>query len=242
LLVLGAALLGKSYQMPAHIDEAKARLLTENYERDYFDVSPEARKAQEAEIVSLRTGKWRLRSIGIVVILFSLALILVIVLFRLWGVRNLGSATTPRSRSQLVALATLACLTLIPATFLELQDEYIQDDLMPHSDFGQGIFVVLGIPIIVTFSVFATVIFALLIVPNANLPANLWCVDSSRPCRNAAFAAVSGILVALLALLISWSLMNFVWALPSEMLGVYVVLNSGWMAESRIASVTRNPE
>jgi hypothetical protein len=212
--------------MPAHVDERTAERLTESYESRYFDASPEERVKREEEIAGLRTGKWKLRNMGVCICLVSLTLAVAIARFRLWDIRNLKTATTPKSALRLIGLASIAWLALIPASLIQLNDEYAQDDLRPHNDVGHGSFLVLGVPAIVITWALAAMICSFVIHRHGNLPANLWCGDRSRPYLNVGITIFFGVLTALLVVAIEWSVGSFVWAVPSAMVGVYLALSS----------------
>src|SRR5258708_7288356 len=172
-LGVGIALLGQAHTMSAHVDERKAQELTDSYEEGRYRMSPQEREQRESQIAGLRTAKWRLYNFGVCICLAGAALAVAIVRFRLWDIHNLRTATTPRIRLRLIALASAAWLALIPAFFLDLQDAYDQDDLMPHDDIGHGMFLVLGVPIIIAIWLFATLICRFVVLRKVNLPARL---------------------------------------------------------------------
>ncbi len=184
-LAVGVALLSKAHTMSAHIDERKAQQLTQSYEEGYFDMSPQERKQRESEIVNLRTAKWKLYDTGVCICLVAATFAVAIVRFRLWDTSNLRIATTPQTRWRLIALASAAWLALIPAAFLEIRDEFVQDDLMPYNSYGvggtSGLFLVTGVPLIVVIWMLGTLICRFLVLRNVNLPATLWQARSAFP-------------------------------------------------------------
>jgi hypothetical protein len=229
-LVVGVALLGKAYTMPAHVDERKAQQLTDSYAQRHFDMSPQERVQREGEIVNLRTAKWPLYNIGVSICLAAATFAVAIVRFRLWDMRNLKIATTPRTRLRLIGLASIAWLALIPAAFVEINDEFFQDDLFPHNGYGvggtSGLFLVTGVPLIVVIWTLATLICRFLVLRNVNLPATLWQAGYSRSSRNVALTVFYGAMIGLLAASVAWSAVYYIWAIPSGLIGIYVMLSS----------------
>jgi hypothetical protein len=228
LLALGAGivLLGKAHTMAAHTDERKAQELTDRYEEGRIRMSPQERERREREIAALRTAKWRLYNLGIGICLAGATLAVGIVRFQLWDMYNLRAATTPRTRARLIALASVAWLALIPAFFLDLQDAYDQDDLMPHDDVGHGMFLLLGVPIIVLIWLAATILCRFVVLRKVNLPARLWYVDYSMTYRSVGLTVFYGAMICLLAASVMLSALYFKWGIPSGLVGTYVMLSS----------------
>jgi hypothetical protein len=224
---VGIALLWTASTMPAHVDETRAQELTDIYDWGHFNISPQEREERENEIVSLRTAKWPLYNIGLCICLVAATLAVPIVRFRLWDMRNLKIATTPQTRWRLITLASAAWLALIPATFMELHDEYAQDDLMPHSGApAVGIFWATGVPAIVVIWAFATLVCRFVVLRNANLPAALWCADYRRSYRRVSLNGFYGTMIGLLVVFVAGSAVYYIWAVPSGMVGIYVMLSS----------------
>src|ERR1700738_1395815 len=210
-LALGMALLGKAQTMPAHVDEHKAQELTEIYDWGHFTMSPQEREQRESEIAGLRTAKWLLYNTGVCFSLAGATLAVAIVRFRLWDMRNLKTATTPRTRMRLLVLASAAWLALIPAFFIDLHDEYGQDDLMPHSGVAPGIFWVSVVPTIIVIWILATLICRFVILRKAKLPARLWGVDHKRTYRSVGLTSLYGVMIGLLAVFTVLSAVYFKW-------------------------------
>jgi hypothetical protein len=113
--IAGIACLIVAHGMPAHVDERRAGQLTGLYEHDYSSKTDEQRKPIEQEMASLRTSKWKLYHAGLVLSLVSTVLLYAWYRFKLWDLRNLKHAETPCTRLSLLALASGAWLTLVPA-------------------------------------------------------------------------------------------------------------------------------
>jgi hypothetical protein len=225
-LGVGIALLGKAYTMAAHVDEREAQALTDSYEEGRIRMPLREREQRESQIAALRTAKWRLYNFGVCICLVGATLAVAIIRFRLWDVYNLRTATTPLTRLRLIALASAAWLSLIPAFFLDLQDAYDQDDLMPHDDVGHGMFLVLGVPIIVVIWLFATLLCRFVVLRRVNLPARLWYGNYDRTHRRVGLTIFYGAMICLLAALVVLSSLYFKWGIPSGLVGIYVMLSS----------------
>lgn len=229
-LGVGVALLGKAHTMSAHVDERKAQQLTDSYEQGHFDMPPQEREQRENEIVDLRTAKWRLYDIGVCLCLAAATFAFAIVRFRLWDIRNLKTATTPHTRWRLIALASAAWLALIPSFVLQLRDEYAQDDLRPHNGYGAdgdtGLFLVTGVPLIIAIWMVATPICRFLVFRNVSLPATLWRADYSGTDSSLGLKLFYGAIIGLLAAFVVWSTAYDKWAIPSGLVGIYVMLSS----------------
>jgi hypothetical protein len=204
---VGIALLGKAYTMSAHVDEPRAQELTERYDWGHFQMSPQEREQRESEIVGLRAPKWPLYNIGVCICLAAVIFAVAIVRFRLWDMHNLRAATTPRTRWRLIALGSAAWLALIPAIFIEIHDEYAQDDLTPQNGpgTGGGMFLLVGIPTIIVVWLLATLICRFVVLRNVNLPAGLWYVDHSKTYRNVGLKVFYGAMIGLLVAFVAWS-------------------------------------
>ncbi len=227
---VGVTLLCMAYTMSAHVDERRAQQLTESYEEGRFHMSPQEREQSEREIVSLRTAKWPLYNIGVCICLATATFAVAIARFRLWDMRNWKVITTPRTRWRLIALASAAWLALIPATFLEINDEFLQDDLMPHNGYGvggtSGLFLATGVPLIVVIWMLATLICRFVVLRSVNLPTTLWQASYPGQSRNVALAIFYGATMGLLAASVAWSAVYYIWGMPSGLIGIYVTLSS----------------
>lgn len=227
---VGAALLSKASKMDAHFDEQKAQALTERYEADHFGMSPTEREQRASEIVNLRTKKWLLYNVGVCICLIAVTLAIPIVRFRLWDIGNLKTVTTPPTRWRLIALAGAAWLALIPEFLLDLQDAYAQDDLLPLEGYGpggdSGLFLLTQAPIIILIWIVAVFACRFLVLRRVSLPVMLWHADYDRSYRSLGVAYFYGGVILLLVFLVGWSAVYFKWALPSELIGIYVLLSS----------------
>jgi hypothetical protein len=230
----GIILLVVAHEMPAHSDEARATELTIQYEHRYTNGTPEEKKSIEQQIVSLRTSKWRFFDTGLAMCLIGLILLVAIIRFKLWDVRMFRFATTPRTRLGLLVLASGAWLTLLPASFLELENEYSRDDLTPTIDTGHGGFLFFAAPFFVVTWIIIVLLGRFIVLRKATLPTNLWCWDSDRRHRSITFTLLCSFLGGVLTLLIAWSVRAFPWALPSLIVGLYVI------ASTRAALLGRN--
>jgi hypothetical protein len=202
---VGIALLGKAYSMSAHVDEPRAQELTERYDWGHFQMSPQEREQREREIAGLRTPKWSLYNIGVCICLAAVIFAVAIVRLRLWNMLNLRAATTPRTRWRLIALGS--ALALIPAIFIEIHDEYAQDDLTPQNGPGTGgaMFLLVGIPTIIVVWLLATLICRFVVLRNVNLPAALWYVDHTKTYRNVGLKVFYGAMIGLIVSFFEWS-------------------------------------
>jgi hypothetical protein len=222
---VGIGLIVKARGMASHTDERRAAELTRLYEQNYVR-APDQLEPVKREIVALRTSKWRLYNAGVAICLVTPLLLLAILRFRLWDVRNLRSVKTPRTRLGLLGLASCAWLALLPALLLQSDDEYAQDDLTPTIDTGHGSILVVGSELILVALIVLLAFGRFLVLRNVLLPANLWCWDGARPYRSAILSAIYGLLGCVFIIVIVWSANNFSWALPSLMIGLYVILSS----------------
>jgi len=231
----GIALLAVAYGMPAHSDEPRATRLTIQYEQNYLSATPEQKASIQREISSLRTSKWERFNAGLVLSLTALVGLIAIIRFKLWDVRMLRSATTPRTRSRLLGLASVAWLSLLPALLFELDDEYTQDDLTPTIDTGHGAFLVDG-PIFFITIWMVILLVGRFVLRNACLPANLWIWNRDRQYFSVAWTILYGVLGGIIAALIlfTWSTRAVGWGLPSLTIGLYVI------ASTRAALLSRN--
>jgi hypothetical protein len=66
------------------------------------------------------------------------------------------------------------------------------------------------------------------------MPANLWCWNNSQPNRSLILTAVYALLIIVTLFLIVWSIVNLPWALPSLLIGIYVLLSSRAAVVSRV--------
>src|ERR1700738_807175 len=98
-----------------------------------------------------------------------------------------------------------------PSIFLDLHDEYGQDDLMPHSDVAPGIFWVSVVPTITVIWILATLICRFVILRKAKLPARLWGVDHKRTYRSVGLTSLYGVMIGLLAVFTVLSAVYFKW-------------------------------
>lgn len=232
--IVGIALLVAAYRLPAHSDEARATELTIQYEKHFLHSTPEVRASIERQIIPLRTSKWSFYNIGLLLCLTTPLLLAAIIRFKLWDIRMLRSATTPQTKLRLLLLASVAWLSLLPATLLELGDEFSQDDLTPTIDTGNGAFVFILPPFFLTSWIIFMLAGHFVVLGKARLPANLWSWDSDRPFRSQIWTALYGFLggIIVILILLSWWRRNG-WHLPGLFIGLYVI------ASTRAALVNR---
>jgi hypothetical protein len=234
----GIVLLVTAHGMLAHRDEARATELTMHYEHIYTSGTLDEKDYIKQEIVSLRTPKWKLYNAGLVMCLTGPVLLVAIIRLKLWDFRRLRSATTPRTRLHLLALASGAWLMLLPASFLELEDEYSRDDLTPTIDTGHGGFLFFSAPFFVITLIIIVLLGRFIVLRKATLPASLWCWDSDRPHRSITWTLLYGLLGSVLTLLITWSARALPWALPSLIVGLYVIASTRAALLGRSRNVT----
>ncbi len=221
---VGVALLVIAHSLPAHTDEQHAADLTLTYEQNIGNMTMEQRESIRQEMVSLRTSKWKLYNLGLGVCLVAPCLIAAMLYFRLWDLCNLRTLITPQTRLGLFGLASAAWWALLPALQLAEFDEYAQDDLTPHIDAGHGILFFFA-PFF--FLAWIVLVFGgLFIFRKATLPANLYCWDEVRLCRSIVLTAFFGLASSVFAVLIIWSAYNFLWGLPSLIVGFYLTLST----------------
>jgi hypothetical protein len=221
----GSALLATADQMPSHTDERLADELAQSYEQNYVG-NLERLEPIKQRIIALRTSKWQLHDAGLDIWLLSGMLLLGVVRFGMWDLRNLRTASTPRTRLRLLGLTSIALLALLPALQLQSDQEYIRDDLAPAIDTGRGGILFFGVQLFLLLWIPMMVVGRFLVLRHASLPANLWCWDSTRRHRTIILTIIFGVLAALLGILLIWSACNFPWAIPSLLVGVYVILSS----------------
>jgi hypothetical protein len=221
----GSALLVTAHRMPAHTDERRADELTRLYEQNYTS-NPGQLEPIRQQITALRTLKWKLYDAGLDICLFSGILLLGIAHFGIWDLRNLRTTNTPQSRLGLLGLASIALLALLPALQLQIDYEYVRDDLAPAIDTGRGGILFLGAELFLLLWIPMMLVGRFLVLRHASLPANLWCWDSTRHYRSLIVTTFFGLLAALLAALLVWCACFFSWAIPSLSVGLYVVLSS----------------
>ena len=97
---------------------------------------------------------------------------------------------------------------------------------MPHNDVGHGMFLLLGVPTIIVIWIFATLVCRFVVLRKAKLPARLWGVDHKRTYRSVGLTSLYGVMIGLLAVFTVLSAVYFKWGIPSELLGIYVLLSS----------------
>jgi hypothetical protein len=59
-----------------------------------------------------------------------------------------------------------------------------------------------------------------------NLPAGLWYVDHSKTYRSVGLKVFYGAMISLLVAFVAWSAVYYIWAIPSGLVGIYVMLSS----------------
>lgn len=227
LLAIGSTLLVVASTLPSHLNESKAQSLTQEYEERYYEMSSESREEKELQIAALRTGKWPMRNAGILMCLVGATLLWAVVHLQLWNIDSLERLRTPKTRFGLVALASVSWLSLIPAFWLELADEYAQDDLRPHNnEMGHGVFLAMGVPLILLLWLTCSILYRYVVLKNVSLPATLWQRDCAKSRRNIALTLFYGGVFVGLGLLAILSSVYFVWSVPSELIGTYVVVST----------------
>jgi hypothetical protein len=223
---VGSVLLVMAQKMPPHTDERRADELTRLYEYNYTK-GPEQLEPIKQQIVALRTSKWELYDAGLNLCLFSATLLFAVLLFGIWDLRNLWAIRTPRTRSRLLGLASVALLVLLlPAFQLQIDYEYTRDDLAPTVDTGHGAELFVGTALFLLLWIPMVVVGRFLVLRRVSLPANLWCWNRDQPRRSLIISTLFGFLALTLGILIVWSASNFSWAIPSLMVGLYVILSS----------------
>jgi hypothetical protein len=222
---VGIALLATARNMPIHTNEPRATELMNLYTQHYLDWTAEQRAPIEQEVISLRTSKWILYRAGLGMCLVAPLLLGAMVRFRLWDVRNLLRATTPRTRLRLLAIESIAWWALLPALLFESDDEYTQDDLTPTIDTGHGALAFAGPPFFLVMWIAMLLVGRFVILRRVLLPANLWCWDSEWPRRSMFWIVTYGLLGGALLILIAGSAMALAspWPLPSLLVGLYVI-------------------
>jgi hypothetical protein len=226
-VVAGVTLLLKASNVPPHVDEERAQRLATTYEEKYYDLSAKEREQQAQEIIDLRTSKWALRNLGVRLCLIGVTLALAIVWFRLWDLQNLRRMGTPQTKFSASILMFICWLGLILAFWFQLLDDFVQDDLRPHNnDQVFGLFLAIQVPAMLFIGLFSVFIYRYLIIRNASLPSVLWRSDYAASGRNVALTMVCVIFLIAMALILALSLQYFMWALPTEMVLMYVVLST----------------
>jgi hypothetical protein len=223
---IGILLFAIASRTPAHTDEQRATEIMLHYLEKYYDRSPQERELAKLEIVPLRTSKWQMYNTGLSMSLLGSSLLLGILYFKAWDIRRLRGASTPRTRPRLLTLAGTAWLTLLPASVLELRDEFAQDDLTPTMDAGHGSWVVFAPPFFATTLIVLTVVGRYVVLRNARLPANLWIWNEEQPYHSLIWTIFYGLLASGLTVLIIGAAVGSPWFLPSLMIGLYVVLST----------------
>jgi hypothetical protein len=222
----GIVLLATANRLPSHIDELRATELSRRYEENYTRSTSEQRERIEREIADLRTPKWTLYTAGLDMCLVSSCLLLTIFWFRLWDMRNLRRATTPRTRWGLLGLAGAAWWALLPALQLQSHDDYARDDLTWAIDTGHGSLWFVAPKIFLFIFVVILAVGRFVVLRHVLMPVNLWLWDSGAPRRSLTLTVLYGLLGGSILVLIAWSAVGFPWALPSLLVGLYVVLSS----------------
>jgi hypothetical protein len=223
---VGSALLVMANRTPAHTDERRADELARLYEQNYTTSNPERLEPIRRQITALRTPKWKLYDAGLDICLLSTTLLLGVVIFRIWDVRNLRKLRTPRSRLALLGLASFALLALVPALQLQSDYEYARDDFAPAIDTGRGSALFLGAELFLLLWIPMMVVGRFIVLKHASLPESLWCWDGTQHYRSLILTTFFGLLAALLTTLLVWCAYNLSWAIPSLLIGIYVALSS----------------
>jgi len=125
-----------------------------------------------------------------------------------------------------LGIASIAWLALLPATQLQIGDEFAMDDFTPFTDTGHGMFLVFGPPLFATIWIGTIVVGRFIVLRNVLLPADLWCWDGTRRRRSLVWTVFYGLLSALLIALVGFSTFTFPWSLPTWILGLYVILST----------------
>jgi hypothetical protein len=235
--VAGIALLVVAHGMPAHTNEARATELTIQYERIYIEATREEKETVEQEIISLRTSKWKLYNAGLAMCLTASVLLIAILRFKLWDVRMLRYLTTPLTRLRLLGLASGAWLALFPAFLLQLENDYTQDDLTPAMDTGLGSFLIFVPKFFLITWIAMVLVGRFIVLRKALLPANLWHWNRNRQRLSFTWTVLYSLLGSILVILIALSAQAFPWALPSLIVGLYVVASS----RAALLNHSRNP-
>jgi hypothetical protein len=212
--------------MQPYTDEAQAQELSNFYTDNYAKATPQQLEAIAQQIVAFRTSKYDVHDAGLSLCLFFGTLLIGMIHSRLWDLRNLQAMQTPRSRARLLALATVVLLGLMCSLIIQTETDWLRDDLAPTIDTGRGSIT------IVTPALFLTLWFPMLLIGRfgvlrrSSLPTKFWHGGSARPRGSVALNVFFGLLIALLTILLAGSVRNFVSAVPSLMICIYVLLSS----------------
>ena len=93
-------------------------------------------------------------------------------------------------------------------------------------DRGHGLILLLAPAVFLTLGIPMLLAGRFLILRRSSFPANLWCWDKVQHHRSLMLTVRFGLLALLLTILLVWSAIRFVTAVPSLMIGIYVILSS----------------
>jgi len=223
---VGVVRLNAAHRMLPHVDEPRALELTLRYQFEYSRLSPQERERRVSEIAGLRTAKWPLYNSGVRICLIAGTLVIAILCFRLWDIRNFRFITTPRTRWRLIRLTSVAWLALIPLVGLDISDGAAQDDLrlLEDAGLGEGLSMI-SLAIVVTW-VISVVICRFAVLRRARFPAMLWSADCRWTNRNVGLTVFYGLAAVASAAFTTLAIVAFKWGIPSGLVGIYVLLSS----------------
>jgi hypothetical protein len=228
----GAMLVHRAAGMPDYTDPAEARRLYEAWPRRAV-IGPEGQGNEEAahradwsrRFAALETPKWRLQDLGRGLLAFAACGLAVALRLRLWDIRNLRHARTPRSALAFLLLGSLIWLAMVPVQAFKLREDVARWHVSPWSDVPvpvvfAAVFYSLTLPVLVGVGWLA-------VLRRAKLPANLWLWDPSRWWRSAAWTGVCGVLALLLSADLVLAVIGGPFpAVPFLVTGIYLVLSA----------------
>jgi hypothetical protein len=138
---------------------------------------------------------------------------------------------------RLLGLASGAWLALFPAFLLQLENDYTQDDLTPAMDTGLGSFLIFVPKFFLITWIAMVLVGRFIVLRKALLPANLWHWNRNRQRLSFTWTVLYSLLGSILVILIALSAQAFPWALPSLIVGLYVVASS----RAALLNHSRNP-
>lgn len=239
--IAGAALVHRAAGMPEHTDPAEARRIYEAWPRRVV-VGPEGQGKEQAahkadwsrRFAALETPKWRLHDLGRGLLALAVCGLAVALRLRLWDIRNLRHAKTPRSALSFLLLGSLVWLAMVPVQAFRFHEDVARWRVSPWSD--------VPVPVVAAAAFYSMTLPVLVgvgwltVLRRAKLPANLWLWDPSRWRRSAAWTGFYGVLALLLSADLVLAIIGGPFpTIPLLMTGVYLVLSA------RAATVSQRP-
>jgi hypothetical protein len=181
LMVEGAPLMRVAEAMPAYTDPGLAHSLRLTMPHELEEYRKDGRaftRRWHEKMAALRTDKWEVYDRGRTMIVLALCVLGAVLLFRLWRDHAVANMRTP-SRGTLFWLGVTTYFSIVPPFWIMLLDQQRREYLPWWADsiglpgFGLVFMLLLTLPVLLLLLWLCT--------RRAELPAQLWDFDASRP-------------------------------------------------------------